>query len=79
MMTQETSAKIFAFPAGGRPRSVSVELPVGTAVVASLAAVRAARAERVEPEAEPEHVAASGNGSWYHEAAVREAELARKR
>jgi hypothetical protein len=72
MMTQETSAKIFAFPAGGRPRSVSVELPAGTAVIASLAAVRAARAE-------PEHVTASGNGSWYHEAAVREAELASRR
>jgi hypothetical protein len=71
-MTQETSAKIFAFPAGGRPRSVSVELPAGTAVIATLAAVRAARAE-------PEHVAATGNGSWYHEAAVREAELARRR
>jgi hypothetical protein len=75
-MTQATSAKIFAFPAGGRPRSVSVELPEGTAVIASLAAVRAARAEA-------EHVATATRadcaGSWYHEAAIREAELARKR
>jgi hypothetical protein len=76
MMTQETSAKIFAFPAGGRPRSVSAELPAGTAVIASLAVVRAARAE-------PEHAAVvtrtDCSGSWYHEAAVREAELARRR
>jgi hypothetical protein len=73
MTTHRPSAKIYAFPAGGRPRALAVEQQSGAAVIASL---EAARAARPEPAKGPR---ADCGGAWYHEAAVREAELARAR
>ena len=68
MTTHRPSAKIYAFPAGGRPRALAVEQQSGAAVIASLASTRAAPVNR-----------AACNGSWYHEAAVREAAEGSKR
>jgi hypothetical protein len=73
MTTHRPSAKIYAFPAGGRPRALAVEQQSSPAVIASLASARAARSEQVNVSSAP------CSSSWYHEAAVREAELARKR
>jgi hypothetical protein len=73
MTTHRPSAQIYAFPPGGRPRAQSLEQHTGAAVIASLAAARAARSEEVGA------TSSDCGGAWYHEAAVREAELARKR
>jgi hypothetical protein len=68
MTTHRPSAQIYAFPAGGRPRAHSLEQHSGAAVIASLAAARAARSEQITDSRSD-----CGSG-WYHEAAVREAE-----